>query len=96
MITNFFKDFGKENGIKALREWYKELYYIKSDSGQYVLKQDEYGDTYYIILEGKVAVILNLSMTKLFSLQTLFTFIVDKYNLLIDNDQKQTILRELK
>ena len=61
-----------------------------------MLRQNEFGDTYYIILEGKVAVYLNIDVTKLFTLSDLFIFVVDNYNLLIEDEKKNNLLKELR
>ena len=57
--NKFFKDFETDNGIDALKNMYSELKYEKYTKDEFITKQDELGDTYYIILRGKVSVLVN-------------------------------------
>ena len=60
----FFKDFAEKNGIEALMDCYKCLKYQKIPKRKYVMKQGDYGDTYYIILKGKVIYICYQYLSK--------------------------------
>jgi hypothetical protein len=58
--NKFFADFLNENGREALMDWYRCLKYKKVKEGNYVMKQGDYGDTYYIILKGTAQVSVNM------------------------------------
>jgi len=60
--NKFFSDFLNENGIEALSDCYRCLKYEKIRSGNYVMRQGDYGDTYYIILQGRTAVLINMEV----------------------------------
>ena len=51
---------------------YKELQYEKAKEDDFIMKQDELGYTYYIILRGKVAVLINLPFTATFKYANIF------------------------
>ena len=51
---------------------YKELQYEKAKEDHFIMKQDELGYTYYIILRGKVAVLINLPFTATFQYANMF------------------------
>jgi CRP-like cAMP-binding protein len=52
--------------IQAIKSCYKELQYYKAKPKEYVIRQDEMGYTYYIILEGDVEVYINIEMKRKF------------------------------
>jgi hypothetical protein len=58
--NKFFADFLVENGKDALMDWYRCLKYQQVKQGNYVMKQGDYGDVYYIILKGSAAVLVNM------------------------------------
>ncbi|CAI2380612.1 unnamed protein product [Moneuplotes crassus] len=61
--NKFFADFMNENGVEALYDCYKSLKYSLIKKGQHVMRQGDYGDTYYIILKGKTSVLINMEVT---------------------------------
>lgn len=58
--NKFFADFLVENGREALMDWYMCLKYQQVKEGNYVMRQGDYGDMYYIILKGTAAVLVNM------------------------------------
>lgn len=61
-----------------------------------MVKQGDDGDTFYIILDGKIQILINTDIIGEFTCMEIFKIIVEQYDTIIDNDQKQTILKELK
>ena len=60
--NKFFSDFLNENGMEALSDCYRCLKYEHIKKGNYVMRQGDYGDTYYIILQGNTAVLVNMEV----------------------------------
>ena len=60
------------------------------------MKQEDDGDTYFIVLDGKIQILLNTEVTQEYACMELFQAIVENYEQIIDNEQKQNILKELK
>ncbi|CAI2385961.1 unnamed protein product [Moneuplotes crassus] len=92
----FFTDLYSVNGIELIMDVCKELKYMKSQKGDFIIKQDEDGYTYYIVLDGAVEVLINVEKPLKMNLSELFKFTVEQYDLIINDEKKQSILKELK
>lgn len=62
--NKFFKDFLEQNGEEALMDCYRCLKYEMIKKGEFVMKQGDFGDTYYIIINGLTSVMVNMEITK--------------------------------
>lgn len=78
--NNFFKDFERQNGIEALKDCYRSLKYEVIKKGNFVMKQGDYGDTYYIVIKGKAAVLLNMDITKKWTIASPEKVSEEEYN----------------
>ena len=61
--NQFFKDFRNQNGLQGLCDCISRLNYLEIPKGNFVMRQGDFGDTYYIILKGKTSVLLNNEVT---------------------------------
>ena len=66
------------------------------NKNDYIMKQGDDGDTYFIILDGKIQILVSTEVTQEYAWMELFQAIVENYEQIIDNEQKQSILKELK
>ena len=57
--NEFFSDFHNQNGLEGLLDCLSRLKYQKINKDTFVMRQGDFGDTYYIILKGKTSVMIN-------------------------------------
>ena len=88
--NKFFKELKKEDkdNDEALRNCFKDLKYYYTTSGEIVILEGDLGYTYFIIIQGVVDVLINKEFTRSFNLVTLSKFIIEKNDVLVEDDNK--------
>jgi len=71
---------------------YKVIGYEYHKKNNYVITFGEFGDKFYILVKGSVAVRIPILMTKEFTLRELLEFLVKNQEWLIKNEKIQFLL----
>lgn len=69
---------------------------LLDEANQYVMHQGDYGFAYYVILEGTVQILQNKEITNEYTCMEIFKTLIDNYEFIINDQNKQEILKELK
>ncbi|CAI2367645.1 unnamed protein product [Moneuplotes crassus] len=94
--NKFFKDLELTEGEDTVKKCFQRLKYACYEEGEYIMRQGDDGDKYYIILEGEVQILINKQITQEFSCMELLTLVIQNYEFIIQNHEKHEILKELK
>ncbi len=78
--NKFFADLIKSAGIDSFHLCLKRMRYEKAEKGDTVMTYGEYGDKFYIILKGRLSIIVPLSFTKELTLYELFSLVIGRYH----------------
>lgn len=94
--NKFFSELEASSGVKVVKKCLSKLEYAKFDRNNFVMRQGDEGDSYFIILKGNVQILQNKIVEEDFECHQLMQRVVECYEDIVDDIKKQEALKELR